>query len=233
MTNLQIFSYDAQDIRTILVNDEYWFVARDILKAMESSTTVTAVETLICNDLGEGFVSNQPLKTAGGTQMMLCLSESALTYFVSRSRTEAGKMLNRWIHIEVLPSIRKTGSYSMKPNVPQTYLEALKALVSAEEEKELLRIQNEQLEEEAERLSEAVDELFNYSSIIRIAKFNHCSEKNFNWRVLKAASDAMQIEIKKVPCPRYVTKNLYSHDVWRRAYPGVSLPETTTLTIVN
>ena len=41
----------------------------------------------------------------------------------------------------------------------------------------------------------------------------------------------MGIEIKKVPDARYMTKNLYSHDVWRVAYPHISLPETTTLVI--
>lgn len=114
---------------------------------------------------------------------------------------------------------------------PTTYIEALEALLASEKAKELLRIENEQLIEEVEELSETVDELFNYSSIIRIAKFNDICEKSFNWRKLKAASIALKVEVKKVPCPRYGTKNLYSHDAWRLCYPGTMLPETTSLTI--
>lgn len=68
---------------------------------------------------------------------------------------------------------------------PTTYIEALEALLASEKAKELLRIENEQLIEEVEELSEAVDELFNYSSIIRIAKFNDICEKSFNWRKLE------------------------------------------------
>jgi hypothetical protein len=131
-----------------------------------------------------------------------------------------------------------TGKVELAPSTPQTYIEALEALIvsekariASEEAAKLLTIENTQLVGEVNVLSEAVDELFDYSSIIRIAKFNKVSEKEFNWRKLKAASIMKSLKIKKVPCPRYGTKNLYSHDVWRYAYPGVNLPETTTLVI--
>ena len=114
---------------------------------------------------------------------------------------------------------------------PQTYLEALKALVAKEEQRILLEEENRLLQEANEHLSEAVDELFDYSSIIRVAKFNNVSEKTFSWRKLKAASNVMNLEIKKVPCPRFEYKLLYSHDAWRYCYPEMRLPETTTLTI--
>jgi hypothetical protein len=115
--------------------------------------------------------------------------------------------------------------------LPQTYKEALKALLAEIEAKELLEAEKSILEQENRLLSEAVDELFDYSSIIRIAKYNEVSEASFNWRLLKAASDKLSVEIKKVPCPRFVSKNLYSHNAWRLAYPEYRLPETTTLII--
>jgi hypothetical protein len=116
-------------------------------------------------------------------------------------------------------------------NTPKTYIEALKALIASEEEKEILRAEKALVEEQNLVLSEVVDELFGYSSIIRVAKFNNVSETNFKWQTLKAVSDKMGIEIKKVPCPRFVWKNLYSHDVWRVCYPNYSLPETVTITV--
>lgn len=115
--------------------------------------------------------------------------------------------------------------------LPATYLEALEALVATEKQRLLLQAQNEELQQENEALAEAVDELFEYSSIVRIAKFNNCSEKLFNWRELKAASKLLRLEVKQVPCPRFGMKNLYSHDAWRYVYPGTRLPETTTLAI--
>ncbi|MFM6253588.1 MAG: hypothetical protein ACKPEQ_31345, partial [Dolichospermum sp.] len=60
---------------------------------------------------------------------------------------------------------------------------------------------------------------------------NSISENRFKWHRLRAVSVQLGLEIKKVPCPRFGEKNLYSHDVWRVAYPGIPLPETTTLVV--
>jgi hypothetical protein len=99
------------------------------------------------------------------------------------------------------------------------------------EQIELLKVETQLLEEENVQLSEVVDELFNFSSIIRIAKYNNVDETEFSWRKLKSASITKRLEIKVAPCPRYGKKNLYHHDAWRIAYPGVKLPETTTLVL--
>jgi KilA-N domain len=117
------------------------------------------------------------------------------------------------------------------PALPGNYIEALKALVSAEEQRALQSEQIKLLEADNLRQSEAIDELFEYSSILRIAKFNKCDEKAFSWHKLKAASRALSLEVKQVPCPRFETKNLYSHTAWRFVYPEYRLPETTTLVI--
>jgi hypothetical protein len=119
------------------------------------------------------------------------------------------------------------------PATPKTPLELAKEQVRLHEALELQAMQIKLLEEDNLRQSEAIDELFEYSSIIRIAKFNNVGEKSFAWHKLKAASMAIDEEIKKVPCPRFGTKNLYSHNAWRVAYPWAKLPETTTLVIQN
>lgn len=118
-----------------------------------------------------------------------------------------------------------------QPKLPQTYAEALLEAGRLALEVEKLEAEKTLLEQESGELSKNLDELFDYSSIVRIAKFNQISEKIFNWRLLKALSLKMGLEIKKVPCPRFETKSLYSHDVWRVAYPEMKLPETTTLVI--
>lgn len=112
MSVLTVFEFSENQVRVLDIDGEPWFVALDVLRAIGSSTTVTAVETMIREDLGEVFVSNQHLADPTGTkQSTTILSEAALTMFVSRSRTELGKALNRWVHVEVLPSIRKTGKF--------------------------------------------------------------------------------------------------------------------------
>lgn len=136
-----------------------------------------------------------------------------------------------------MPTLRKTGSYSINQK-PKTAIELARENLRLAEQQvallekiELVETEKALLEFENEKLAEAVDELFEYSSIIRVAKFNDVSETSFNWRLLKAASLKLNVEIKKVPCPRYGDKNLYSHNAWRLAYPEYRLPETTTLVI--
>jgi hypothetical protein len=109
------FEFESNQVRIVTINGEPWFVAKDILQAIGSSTTVTAVEAMIREDLGDDFFTNKLISdTIERDQNMLILSEPALTMFVSRSRTELGKALNRWIHAEVIPSIRKTGKYEVE-----------------------------------------------------------------------------------------------------------------------
>jgi hypothetical protein len=120
---------------------------------------------------------------------------------------------------------------AITPPQPKTRLELAKEQVKLLEQLELKELQIKLLAEAHERQAEVIDELFDYSSIIRIAKYNGCDEKAFSWHQLKSASVTLEVEIKKVPCPRFGMKNLYSHDAWRLAYPGYRLPETTTLVI--
>lgn len=133
--------------------------------------------------------------------------------------------VNQWI-VELMT----TGLVSIAPKTP---LELAKEQVKLHEALELQAEQIRLLEADNERQSEVIDELFNYSSIIRIAKYNNCDEKAFKWHQLKAASKLLTTEIKQAPCPRFGTKNLYSHDAWRLAYPGIQLPETVTLVITQ
>ncbi len=119
-----------------------------------------------------------------------------------------------------------------KPQTPQTYIEALRALADAEEEKEKQRalLERQQMElqlaeEDVQQLSTAVDEVFGYASIIRIAKFNGVSETRFKWRILKAQTLGLGMDVKRVPCPRFETKLLYPYEAWEIAYPDVALPE--------
>lgn len=100
----------------------------------------------------------------------------------------------------------------VKKQLPQTYKEALLALVAKEEEKEklLLKVDN---------LSTALDSLVEWISIIKVSQFNKIHENNFNWPVLKKKSEQMGYEIKKGQSNRYDYQNLYHVNVFKACYP--------------
>ena len=102
---------------------------------------------------------------------------------------------------------------------PQTYLEALKALVASEEEKQLLLESNKQLEIKVDNLSTAFMYESNWLSILKVSMHNKVSEKVFDWRKLKQASDKMGYEVKKMQSRRFKYQNLYHIDTFRVCYP--------------
>ena len=104
---------ESVEIRAIQgQEDSLWFVLRDVLEAMESTTRPSDAIESISQGLGGGVVIDYPIiDSLGRTQQATIVHESGVTYLISRSNTEAGRKLNRFLHFTVLPSIRKTGKF--------------------------------------------------------------------------------------------------------------------------
>jgi prophage antirepressor-like protein len=114
MADIILFHFEQFEIRTGDLEGQPVFCLIDLLKAMKSTTRSSDAKSAIEEAFGEGVVIDLPLQTPGGVQTASFVFEAGATFLISRSRTETGKKLNRWLHGEVLPSIRKTGSYSIE-----------------------------------------------------------------------------------------------------------------------
>ena len=131
MTNeIQLFKFNDHPVRIVEKDGEPWWVAKDVCDVLELTNSRMSVESLEEDEKG---VSN--IYTPGGMQSMTVISEAGLYSLILRSRKPQAKAFQRWVTHDVLPTIRKTGSYSMKPQLPQNYLEALEALVEKEKER--------------------------------------------------------------------------------------------------
>lgn len=135
--SLTAFNFDDHSVRTL--QDEsgnIWFCLADVIRAMGSKTTTNNAKASLEEVFKKGYSINIPLQTTGGEQILTFIAESATTFLISRSRTEAGKKLNRWIFTEVLPSIRKTGRYDRKTSpaeiAPQTKPKSLLDLTAGQ-----------------------------------------------------------------------------------------------------
>ena len=107
---IAIFCYKSMPVRTVEVDGDTWFVAKDVCDILELANSRMAVQEL---DEDEKGVSKTD--TPGGVQEMTIISEAGLYTLLMRSNKPEAKPFRRWVTHEVLPSIRKTGSYSI-PN---------------------------------------------------------------------------------------------------------------------
>lgn len=109
-------SSDAPEIRTITHEQtgDNWFVLKDVLRAVGTATKITDAVEAINQGLGVEFVIGVPIPDSlGRSQETLIAAEAAVTYLVSRSNTDRGRLLNRFLHIDVLPQLRKAGEFKM------------------------------------------------------------------------------------------------------------------------
>ena len=117
------FNFNSYSIRTILIDGEPWFVLKDIGAVLELSNHKQALIDLK-KRLRKGGVSDEvsstyPIKDSmGREQKVTIVSETGLYELVFASRKDIAIEFRFWVTSEVLPSIRKTGSYSL-PTKPK------------------------------------------------------------------------------------------------------------------
>ncbi len=116
---LQLFSFEEQNIRVVIVGGNPWWVAKDVCDILGIVNSRQAISALDEDEKGVHTVD-----TLGGKQKMSCVTESGLYHLVFISRKPEAKAFRRWVTEEVIPSIRKTGSYSISQQPPQQYVNA-------------------------------------------------------------------------------------------------------------
>lgn len=108
---MKIFSNpEFGDIRTEIINGEPWFCLKDVCKALEIANAVN-----VKNRLTPKGVRTMDTLTAGGKQGLTFVDEANLYKTIFQSRKESAERFTDWVAGEVLPSIRKTGSYQQTP----------------------------------------------------------------------------------------------------------------------
>lgn len=106
MNALQLFNYSGHDIRTQLIDGEPWFVLADLCKVLGLTTPARVVDRL-----DEAGVSQAHISSSGQFRQMTIVNESGMYEVIIRSDKQEAKAFRRWLTSEVIPQIRKTGSY--------------------------------------------------------------------------------------------------------------------------
>lgn len=129
MSNITLFENDSfGSVRFILENDSFYVVGKDVLRALEYAESSTAAQVFASVPTEWTAIKPIDTRSENGVEQsrdMLCLSEQGLYFFLGRSDKPAALPYQKWIASEVIPSIRKTGSYAVveKPQaaIPTAY----------------------------------------------------------------------------------------------------------------
>ncbi|XEQ93699.1 hypothetical protein SCACP_25960 [Sporomusa carbonis] len=112
MNELQIFSYEGKEVRTVEKNSEVWWVLKDVCNALEIGNSRMVADRLDDDEKGVSITD-----TPGGKQELTVISESGLYNVILLSRKPEAKKFKRWVTHEVLPSIRKYGAYMTQATI--------------------------------------------------------------------------------------------------------------------
>ncbi len=147
---IRLFKNDLGfNVRVVMRDDEPWFVAKDVAACIEYSNATKMCE--LCRDKDKIVVNIDDLKTNDllvlGNRGLTCVSESGLYRILAKCNLPKCEPFESWVFDEVLPSIRKTGSYSIMQTQPTIY-DYARARIAEKERSDALKAQNKALEAE-------------------------------------------------------------------------------------
>lgn len=138
MNELQLFNFENNQVRTLLINNEPWFVGKDITDILGYQNSSRDINRHVHEEDRQNYQNG----TFDSPRGMTIINESGLYALIFGSKLESAKRFKHWVTSEVLPQIRKTGSYA----TPQLTGEELmaKALIEA---KSIMERQNKEITE--------------------------------------------------------------------------------------
>jgi len=146
MNELQNFNFNNLPVRTVLIENEPWFVAKDVADILEYSDTQAMTRRLDDED-----IKSYTDKSSGQGRQIKIINESGLYEAIIGSKKKEVKPFKRWITHEVLPTIRKHGAYMTDSKLeeallnPDTLINLATQLKQEREEKAQLRALNSTL----------------------------------------------------------------------------------------
>ena len=129
-TQITQFSFETSEVRVVMVEDQPWFVLRDVLQAMGSKTTSNNAKASIIECLGDGHVETAPfIDSLGRTQEPTIISETALTFLALRSQRLKGSNVISAILSQISDSkaiIKALNDFEVPDDLPEMYVYAIR-----------------------------------------------------------------------------------------------------------
>lgn len=138
MNELQLFNFENHEVRSLLINNEPWFVGKDVADVLGYQNGSRDINRHVDEEDRQNYQNS----TFDSPRGMTIINESGLYSLVLSSKLPSAKKFKRWVTSEVLPSLRKTGQYQVKELSGQELM--AKALIEAQS---VLAAKDKQIEE--------------------------------------------------------------------------------------
>lgn len=142
MNEVQLFNFENHEVRSLLLNNEPWFVGKDVADVLGYSNSRKAMADHVDDEDKEVLTSRNVTLENIPNRGITVVNESGLYSLILSSKLPSAKKFKRWVTSEVLPALRKTGQYQVK-ELSGSELMA-KALIEAQS---VLAAKDKQIEE--------------------------------------------------------------------------------------
>ena len=168
--NIIPFNFESKEIRVVEIDGDPWFFAQDLALSLGYSSTGAMNKIIDDEDKKiDTFLDGTTYKKQS------LISESGMYQAIFGSTLETAKVFKKWVTSEVLPSIRKTGSYS---TAELSRKDLALMVIQAEEEKEALLLINKQQEAEISQLHTLFNEGMTPSQFVKKLNGVNCQKVN-------------------------------------------------------
>jgi len=201
---ISIFDFEKQQVRTVIIDSQIWFVASDVTRILGYLDGRKAVLT----HTKGGFKKKLP--TNGGMQELTLINESDLYSLVLKSDTKNSKQFQEWVTEKILPSIRKTGSYSVNPK-PELSIEEMTLLVIQNMQSKIA-YQSRQIEEQKPKV-EFADKISTTENAVSIGDY----AKVIGWGQNKLFSQLRDLKIlndSNIPYQKFIDAGYFKVIEW-------------------
>ncbi|PKE07417.1 phage repressor protein [Macrococcoides caseolyticum] len=194
MNSLQVFNFERLPVRTLEIDGEPYFVGKDVAEILGYADPSSAVSKKVDSEDKTTLPFQQP--GSNYQTNVTFINESGLYALIFSSKLESAKRFKRWITSEVLPTLRKTGSYHVKP-------------LTTQEQIQLIAKGNNELVERVEAIETSIP-VFPGES------------KHIHQTVKRKATEVMKNQFNGIPISK-ISRKVYSA-LYRSLYTAFNVP---------
>ncbi|MGH2110085.1 phage antirepressor [Aerococcus urinaeequi] len=151
MNEPQLFNFEGNEVRTVVVDNEPYFVGKDVADTLGYARADNAIR----NHVDDEDKLTHQISASGQNRNMTIINESGLYALIFGSKLESAKRFKRWVTSEVLPAIRKHGAYATARTIddwlnnPDMMIKALEQLKTEREQRLIAEQQVNELQPKA------------------------------------------------------------------------------------